>query len=472
MYRKKTSHWVKHIDFMAIDILCMELAFLAAYSIREWGFFWEQDGRYRNTALLLLLLNAVVGFLGENYKGILRRGYFKEFTATARQSTCILAALLAYLFLGKSSEQYSRMIFLLFWLLYTLFSYAARQLWKGHILGCGRKRKGNLKLYLVTTSDIAEQVIQNIIQKNMSDMALDSAAVIDRDLTGNRIGGIPVTGNRESFADYIRKNWIDGVFFYCSAACPAPPEAIRSCADMGVAIYLNLQGIEQYGGSIALERLAGYTVLGCNVNRMSVRDAAIKRLLDIAGGALGCLCTLVLLCFLGPAIKLKSPGPVFFSQIRVGRNGKQFKIYKFRSMHNDAEERKKELLAENKIRDGMMFKLDCDPRIIQGIGSFIRKTSMDEFPQFFNVLKGDMSLVGTRPPTVDEWEKYQYHHRKRLAMKPGITGLWQVSGRSQVTDFEKVVQLDTEYIRNWTLALDFRIMLKTLVVVFRKDGAV
>ena len=172
-----------------------------------------------------------------------------------------------------------------------------------------------------------------------------------------------------------------------------------------------------------------------------------------------------------PIIKIKSPGPVFFSQIRVGKNGKKFKIYKFRSMYMDAEERKKELMEKNKIQDGLMFKMDNDPRIIKGIGNFIRKTSLDEFPQFWNVLKGDMSLVGTRPPTVDEWEKYEVHHRKRLAIKPGITGMWQVSGRSGITDFEKVVELDTEYITNWNLGLDLKLLWRTVVVVFRGEGS-
>ena len=122
--------------------------------------------------------------------------------------------------------------------------------------------------------------------------------------------------------------------------------------------------------------------------------------------------------------------------------------------------------------------MDYDPRIIgsekgpgKGLGNFIRKTSIDEFPQFINVLKGDMSLVGTRPPTVDEWEKYQLHHRARLAIKPGITGLWQVSGRSSITDFEEVVKLDTRYIREWSLASDLRILCKTVLVVVKKDGA-
>ena len=148
----------------------------------------------------------------------------------------------------------------------------------------------------------------------------------------------------------------------------------------------------------------------------------------------------------------------------------------------DAEERKAELMAQNKMSDGRMFKLDFDPRVIgnkilpdgtrkTGIGEFIRKTSLDEFPQFWNILKGDMSLVGTRPPTMDEWEKYELHHRKRLAIKPGLTGMWQVSGRSDITDFEEVVELDTKYIAEWCLKLDIEILVKTVMVVFRGSGA-
>lgn len=140
----------------------------------------------------------------------------------------------------------------------------------------------------------------------------------------------------------------------------------------------------------------------------------------------------------------------------------------------DAEERKKELMSQNRVQGGMMFKIENDPRIIggaKGIGNFIRKYSIDEFPQFWNVLKGDMSLVGTRPPTVDEWEKYDLHHRARLSIKPGITGMWQVSGRSEITDFEEVVQLDRDYITDWSIGLDIRTLFKTVWVVFDKKGS-
>lgn len=148
----------------------------------------------------------------------------------------------------------------------------------------------------------------------------------------------------------------------------------------------------------------------------------------------------------------------------------------------DAEERKKELMSQNKVSDGMMFKMDWDPRIIgnkilpdgtkkKGIGNYIRDWSLDEFPQFWNVLKGDMSLVGTRPPTEDEWEKYEPWHRTRLAVKPGITGMWQVSGRSNITDFEEVVKLDTQYLNNWSFALDLEILAKTVKIVLKKEGS-
>ena len=182
--------------------------------------------------------------------------------------------------------------------------------------------------------------------------------------------------------------------------------------------------------------------------------------------------------FVAPAIYIKSPGPIFFSQYRVGKNGRKFKIYKFRSMYMDAEERKKELMKQNRVSDGLMFKMENDPRVIgsekgpgKGIGNFIRDYSLDEFPQFWNVLKGDMSLVGTRPPTVDEWKQYEPYHRGRLAVKPGLTGMWQVSGRSDITDFEEVVKLDMEYVKNWNIGMDIKILLKTVGVVLKGSGS-
>ena len=231
-----------------------------------------------------------------------------------------------------------------------------------------------------------------------------------------------------------------------------------------------------------VEKVGNYAVLTTSMNYASSAQLFAKRLIDIIGSVIGCLFTCVIFIFVAPVIYINSPGPIIFAQERVGKNGKPFKMYKFRSMYMDAEERKSEFMKDNKMGDGKMFKLDFDPRVIgnkilpdgtkkKGIGDFIRRTSLDEFPQFFNVLKGDMSIVGTRPPLLSETSLYELHHRARLAIKPGITGLWQVSGRSDIIDFEEVVRLDTEYIRNWNLGLDLKILIKTVPVVFRRDGS-
>ena len=179
--------------------------------------------------------------------------------------------------------------------------------------------------------------------------------------------------------------------------------------------------------------------------------------------------TIVLTPFVALAIRLDSPGPIFFAQTRIGKNGRRFKIYKFRSMYIDAEERKKELASQNEMQ-GLMFKMENDPRITK-VGKFIRKTSIDELPQFFNIVKGDMSLVGTRPPTEDEFEQYNSHYKRRISMTPGLTGLWQISGRSDIVDFDEVVKLDLEYIDNWTVWLDIKILFMTVGAVLKGRGS-
>jgi len=239
--------------------------------------------------------------------------------------------------------------------------------------------------------------------------------------------------------------------------------------DSGLTVHVCIEELMNELPNAFIERIGDLTVLSASNSVASPGKLIIKRLMDIAGSIAGLALTGLAFLILAPIIKLQSPGPVFYSQIRVGRNGRQFRIYKFRSMYPDADARKQELMARNKM-DGQMFKMDDDPRIIP-IGHFIRRHSVDELPQFWNVLKGDMSLVGTRPPTLDEWEQYSPHHRARLSMKPGLTGKWQVSGRSDITDFEEIVRLDTEYINNWSILTDLKLIGRTIFVVFRGDGA-
>jgi len=194
-----------------------------------------------------------------------------------------------------------------------------------------------------------------------------------------------------------------------------------------------------------------------------------KRTFDIffSGTAIVCLSPFLIVTAL--AIRIESKGPIIYKSKRVGSNYDIFDFLKFRSMYADAEERKKELMAQNEM-NGLMFKMENDPRITK-TGDFLRKTSLDEFPQFINILKGDMSLVGTRPPTLDEFAQYSPYHKKRLSFRPGLTGMWQVSGRSDITDFEEIVKLDVEYIDNWSFWLDIKILLKTFLEVFTQKGA-
>ena len=196
---------------------------------------------------------------------------------------------------------------------------------------------------------------------------------------------------------------------------------------------------------------------------------AVKRCLDLVGSLAGLILLSPLFLLLMVAVKLTSRGPIFFVQDRCGLGGRVFRFYKFRTMVVDAEQRKAELEHLNEMK-GPVFKIAHDPRITK-IGAILRKTSLDELPQLLNVLKGEMSLVGPRPPVPDEVERYDARQAQRLSVIPGITGLWQVNGRSGVPDFEKWVQLDLEYARRWTFWLDIQILLKTIVVVLLAKGA-
>jgi lipopolysaccharide/colanic/teichoic acid biosynthesis glycosyltransferase len=199
------------------------------------------------------------------------------------------------------------------------------------------------------------------------------------------------------------------------------------------------------------------------------RSAAspLKRSIDIIGAIVGLGVVFLLFVPLALAIWLDSPGPVLYSQMRCGLAGRTFRIWKFRSMVTDADAKKH--LVKNEA-SGNIFKSKDDPRITR-LGKFLRKSSLDEFPQFWNVLKGEMSLVGTRPPSLDEVAKYESHHWQRLAVKPGITGEWQANGRSNVKDFEDIVAMDLEYQEKWSVVYDLQLIIKTVWVVFNKHGA-
>ena len=278
-------------------------------------------------------------------------------------------------------------------------------------------------------------------------------------------------GHIDDLESIIRNNKVDQVFIINDKYCEYDiQQYIDVCIEMGVTVRVI---VDLYNDKIAknyVSSIGTYPVVTYHTIALNNSEKAIKRTMDILGALVGIILCGPLMAVVAIAIKLDSPGPVIFKQTRVGMNGRLFKIFKFRTMFVDAEERKAELMANNEVEGGFMFKMKDDPRITK-VGRILRKTSIDELPQFFNVLFGDMSLVGTRPPTVEEVKLYNRSHWRRISIKPGITGMWQVSGRSKITSFDEIVNLDTKYIDEWSVRMDLKVLFKTVYVLLKREGA-
>lgn len=479
MYKKSVFSWLKHWDFMLLDFIVMQLSLMTAYAIFKGTLVYTSDV-YRIVALSLFVSQFLVVFFLQTFKNILKRGYYLEFVAAFKHIIGVVLVDLAMLFFLHYSGLFSRKIYITMVAIYFVLSYLARIGHKNFLYRTNKVTEGNRSVVIISTSGMVDSIVENFSLPQFHNFKIVGVHIMDEVAPFKSFGDIPVLGADDDVLDFICHGWVDEVFIRVPEDFAVPKKLTDELITMGITVHNCIITPDDFGTAY-VERFGNYTVLTNSVKMVTYQQMFYKRVLDIIGGIVGCLITLIIFIFIAPIIFIKSPGPIFFKQTRIGRNGKKFKMYKFRSMYMDAEERKKEYMAQNKM-DGLMFKMDDDPRIIgsekkgkdgkpKGIGNFIRNTSLDEFPQFFNVLKGDMSLVGTRPPTVDEWEQYDLKHRVRMSIKPGITGLWQISGRSKITDFDEVVRLDSEYIQNWDLGSDIKIILKTVVVVLKRDGA-
>ena len=480
MYKRNAQGWSKHMDFIIVDEISLQLAFLLAagiyLKIRVYA-----STPYRAYVVLLLLADAVVAVMLNSFHNVLKRGYWKEAIATLKHCLTVFAIMAVFMFATQSGITYSRMTLFLTLIFHLVIGYITRILWKQVARRYGENKRARQSMLVVLEDATAEQMMERLKANAMEGYDI-VGAVVRGETDRQEICGVPVVSTIEETASYICRKWIDEVYIDCPATEPDVAKLMDDCSQMGVPVHYHVPAVSRQGTKRFAEIIGGTTVLTTSINYVTPIQLFVKRLFDILGGIVGSVIALLIMLVIGPIIKIKSPGPILYTQMRIGKNGKPFKLYKIRSMHLGADEKKEALMAQNRVKDGLMFKLDFDPRIIgnevlpdgtqkTGIGEFIRKTSLDEFPQFFNVLAGQMSLVGTRPPTLDEWEKYELHHRARMSVKPGITGMWQVSGRSTIVDFEEVVRLDTEYILNWSYGLDLKILLKTVAVVLARSGA-
>ena len=480
MYRKHPQGWVKHIDFMILDTIVGILSFIVSYSIWQRDWYILKSDLYRDVVIFLPFLNLGGMLFLDTHKNVLRRKYLKELQSALKLALFDSIALVLYLFFTQRGEMFSRMTLLLWLFVETYFLFLFRVLWK-QIL----KKRWKTDIYqknhllLVTSSEVAATSLFRLLDNSFGEYQVTGFVLADKDRYPLRyISGIPVVCTLDEMADYMLDKWVDEVFFDLSDNTDIPVKLLDYCMEMGITTHIRIDPFTDRPYMHTFEKFAGSTVVTESRHIATTGQLAVKRAMDICGAVVGLLITGILTLAVGPFIYFSDPGPIFFSQPRIGKNGRVFRIYKFRSMYQNAEAQKSSLLSNNTMK-GLMFKMENDPRIIgsgpdgtkHGIGWFIRRYSIDEFPQFWNVLLGQLSLVGTRPPLLDEWKQYERHHRARMSIRPGITGLWQVSGRNKIQDFEKVLALDIEYINTWTIAGDIKIIFKTLLRIFSGEGS-
>lgn len=469
MYKKSEQSFFKCFDFIILDSIMLQIAFTISYFLRH-GFHnpYEIES-YRQLAFVMGIFLILVTFIVDGYNDILQRGYLIELKQSVKVISIVSVFVVLYLFVLQNSSIYSRYVVFMIWLIGSYLIYMEHIIWKSVLI---RKIRNGVKqrevLLIATNAKMAQKVIEHFEEWDACDFHVVKLVLLQKNSL-EQIHQIPVMYDLKETIEYISENVIDEVMICTTSECDVPEFFVEDCLNMGVVVHQDLKEKIPTGVHQEVSQLGDYVVLTSCMKSVTSWQLFLKRTIDIVGSFVGLVLTGIAFLFVAPIIKIQSPGPIVFKQTRVGKNGRHFDIYKFRSMYMDAEERKKELMKQNKM-SGPISKFENDPRIFP-FGRFIRKYSIDELPQFFNVLKGDMSLVGTRPPTVDEYEQYELHHKKRLAAKPGLTGMWQVSGRSDISDFEDIIRLDAQYISEWRILLDIKIICHTILVVLRKKGA-
>ena len=432
------------------------IAFSLAWNLALlYGSFLDSPWTQNSSFILLILIVGISTIAGKGlYKsGIYRRNYFSLINAVSLSNIFIL--IIAFLY--EPDGYISRSAFVLFWLFSLIFVCVGRFIFDfvTKIL----RHQGIIRHSAFLITDISEQdKYRKIIQKQDCYRILGTADPSCLDLN-----------NREKTIDYLREQGIEEAFVSWSSI----KNRLYVCWNFqtaGVMLRI-LPTLSEFRHPKSQLTMAGQIpCMTIPAPIIAGTDFWLKRGFDL-------FCGIFILFFISPimlaiaiSIKLDSRGPVFFRQKRVGLHGKPFFIWKFRTMVNNAEKLQASLEAENEIKDGVLFKMKNDPRITK-VGKFLRLYSLDELPQIFNVLFGEMSLVGPRPLPIRDVNRFERKHFIRQEVLPGITGLWQVSGRSDIENFEEGVKLDMSYIENWSLWLDLKILLLTIRVVLQKSGA-
>ena len=419
-----------------------------------------------NTVFVLFFLHFAAFYISGYGKDFFKRDQSVELVETIKYIIFYALLISFSSFFLKEKFVISRRGMIYFLSLYGVLNYLLSFVVKRYWVHFSHNLKNSSKILLITATSRTEKVLDRLLTANDVQGKLAAVCVLDKpEFSHDKVVVVP----REQLLSYATHEVVDEVFVNLPNEDYDIGAIISQFETMGIDVTVNLNAFDKnLGRNKQIHEMAGLNVVTFSTKFYKPSHVIAKRILDICGAIVGLIICGIVSIVLVPMIR-KDGGPAIFSQTRIGKNGRHFTFYKFRSMRIDAEAIKEQLMEQNMMQGGM-FKMDNDPRITK-IGHIIRKTSLDELPQFWNVLIGDMSLVGTRPPTVDEYEKYTPEQKRRLSFKPGITGLWQISGRSEITNFDDVVKLDVAYIDDWTIWKDFEILLKTVKVVLMRDGA-
>lgn len=455
------------------DFVVCVLAFYGAYELRNRsGLFADPAVGTMGSLAWMLAASLTLHFVSYPFLGFygsLRMKTVGEIVAMVLKAALIEFFILGALVFVLRERELSRYFFGLF--LGLNYGFVLIEKLGARILLSSFRRRGyNYRnVYIYGGGPNAQKVIHTL-RRNKHWGYVPAAVLMEGKPLGELIEGVPVVGGAKDLEALAHQHQIDEVIFAPDRLDPAETqEALSLCERVGIPARVSLALFDISQSKIFYSHLEEIPLVTFYTTLRTPFEAIIKRVMDIFVSIIGLLILAVLYPWISYRIRKESTGAVIFKQLRVGENGRRFKCYKFRTMVANADDLKASLHQSNQMQ-GPMFKVENDPRITP-FGAFLRRTSLDELPQFFNILRGDMSVVGTRPPTPDEVKQYESRFRRRLSIRPGLTGLWQVSGRSQIRNFEDVLALDLEYIDRWSIWLDLRIIAKTVWITLFGRGA-
>lgn len=467
---KEKNSTLRNIQLL-IDVAITALSFALAYMARKYGIFGLPVLPSLSHHLFLLYIIipvwAVLLYYYKAYDSV--RVYSLAYSLLPAFKAVLTGGivLISVLFIFRA-QAISRAL-ILFFLVINVVCLAVGRVLLYSILHYIRKKGRNYRTLLIIGTGNRARAFADTLNAH-GEWGLKIEGFIDKDpkRLGTLVCGYRVVGLVSDLRELLTRRQVDEIVFVGPRSWHDSLESIvLLCEEVGIKMRIACDFYPTKLSKIELDSLSEWPLLTISPPPHYGELFVVKRAMDVAISAVILLFFSPLLLAIALAIKLTSPGPVFFKQERVGMNGRRFMVLKFRTMGQDAEKAKHELERFNEM-SGPVFKMKKDPRITT-VGRFLRKFSLDEFPQFINVLKGDMSIVGPRPPLPDEVTRYDYHQRRRLSVRPGITCLWQVSGRNKI-GFSDWVKLDLEYIDRWSLGLDLKIIIMTVPAVLKGTG--